>query len=206
MTVQRFVSLALPESDEVPDVRIPFLESDAQKTRKYLLDSGYEIGDKKFLVLCPGAEYGEAKRWPAEYYAKVAEMKVKSGWVVIILGSEKDQQVAASINNMSGNKCIDLSGKTSLSQAVDTIALADCVVTNDSGLMHIAAALNRKMVAIYGSSDPDFTPPLNSKSRILSLAMTCSPCMQRECSLGHLKCLKDISPSNVLHEISILCQ
>jgi len=201
MTVQRFVALALPKNQPVSDYPVPSLminEGDQQKVVQ-----GFNVDiSKKVLALCPGAEYGPAKQWPATHYAEVAKQKIADGWAVWIFGSAKDQTVSDKINQLSGNQCQDFSGKTSLAEAIDLMSLTEVVVSNDSGLMHVAAALNKKVVAIYGSSDPQFTPPLSSKAKILNLNLDCAPCFKRDCPLGHTKCLVDISPAQVLTEIS----
>jgi len=202
MTVQRFVALALPKNQPVTDYPIPSLlinELDQQAVvKQFNVDSS-----KKILALCPGAEYGPAKQWPAKHYAALAKQKVADGWAVWIFGSAKDQAVSEQINKISGNACTDFSGKTSLAEAIDLMSLAEVVVSNDSGLMHVAAALDKKLVALYGSSDPKFTPPLSkaNKAKILNLNLDCAPCFKRECPLGHTNCLVDILPKQVLAEI-----
>ncbi|MBT6878208.1 MAG: lipopolysaccharide heptosyltransferase II, partial [Gammaproteobacteria bacterium] len=153
------------------------------------------------LVLCPGAEYGPAKQWPAEYFAAVAAEKIKQGWQVWLLGSEKDQEVCDEVVNRAGVGVENLAGRTTLEQAIDLMSLAIVVIGNDSGLMHVAAALDRDLVAIYGSSDPNFTPPLNQRAQILGLNLECSPCFKRECPLGHTNCLTQLEPAQVLQAI-----
>lgn len=156
------------------------------------------------LALCPGAEYGPAKRWPLEYYAIVAKRQIAQGWQVWIMGSPLESSIAARIQALSGDtgdKCINLCGQTSLTDVIDLLSLVQVVVTNDSGLMHIAAALNKPMVAIYGSSSPGKTPPLSSKAQVLYLGQQCSPCFQRHCPKKHLQCLRDIKPELVLHKL-----
>ena len=158
----------------------------------------------KVLALCPGAEYGPAKRWPASYFAEVARQKIEQGWQVWLLGSDKDKASAEQINNETSGHCVDFTGRTSLAEAVDLMSLADAVISNDSGLMHVAAALDKKIIALYGSSDPCFTPPLNANARVISLNLDCSPCFKRECPLyppehkDHIKCLTGIQPKQVL--------
>lgn len=198
MTVQRFVSLGLPESSSQPaSCPVPKLDVDSDRqqvvSQKFQLDTS-----NKILALCPGAEYGEAKRWPAEHYADVVKQKVKQGWSAWLFGSEKDQAVAAQINQLTDGVCQDFSGKTSLGEAIDLMSFANIVIANDSGLMHVAAALGKNLVAIYGSSDPNFTPPLNAEAHIVKLEMDCAPCFKRVCPLGHTKCLTDIKPEQVL--------
>lgn len=156
------------------------------------------------LALCPGAEYGPAKRWPVAYYAQLARVKVAEGWQVWLFGSEKDARVTAEINRLTGDVCVDLAGKTSLVEVVDLLAAARCVVSNDSGLMHLAAAVGVPLIALYGSSDPGYTPPLSEHAHVLSLNLSCAPCFKRECPLGHLDCLNQLKPERVLAEIGTL--
>lgn len=202
MTVQRFVALGLtPDTANIPpDCPTPriVINEDQQNSviKKFKL-----TGSKKIVALCPGAEYGEAKRWPASYYAEVAKVKIAQGFQIWLFGSAKDQVIAEQINNQVEGACVDFTGQTSLAEAVDLMSLVDVVVTNDSGLMHVAAALDKKIIAIYGSSDPGFTPPLNNKAHIMSLKLECSPCFKRECPLGHTRCLQDIKPEQVLNVI-----
>lgn len=160
--------------------------------------------DKPVLALCPGAEYGPAKRWPTAHYAALARAKLQTGWQVWLFGAEKDAPVTAEINQLSDNACIDLAGRTILTEVVDLLSVARCVVSNDSGLMHVAAAVGVPLLAIYGSSDPGYTPPLSDRARVLSLNMSCSPCFKRECPLGHLDCLKRLMPEQVLAEMDKL--
>jgi heptosyltransferase II len=153
------------------------------------------------LGLCPGAEYGPAKRWPVEYFAELAQKKLSEGWEVWLFGSERDVPVTHAIDKLTGRRCIDLGGRTSLAEVIDLLSLTTVVVSNDSGLMHIAAALKRRMVALYGSSDPRHTPPMSEQARVLYLGLKCSPCFERECPLKHLNCLKGISPQQVIAAI-----
>ena len=202
MTVQRFVSLGLIEGGCPADIPIPKLQVSqvdlGAVKNKFNLDTGVRI-----LALCPGAEYGLSKRWLPERFAAVAKAKIAEGWQVILLGSDKDRDVAEQINLLTNNQCRDFIGKTTLAEAVDLLSLVDVVVSNDSGLMHVAAALNKPLVAIYGSSDPGFTPPLHQLARIVSLQKSCAPCFKRECPLGHTHCLTEITSDRVLSEISV---
>ena len=198
MTVQRFAALAYPKKHkEMPETPAPKLSVRMVDIHAALKDLEITKGDKPVLVLCPGAEYGPAKQWPTESYAGLAASYVEQGWDVWLFGSEKDQPVTEAIAAAAGESVLDLAGKTSLAQAVDLMAVADAVVSNDSGLMHVAAALGRKLVAIYGSSDPGFTPPLNENCKVISLGLECSPCFKRECPLEHLDCLRNISVDQV---------
>ena len=201
MTVQRFVALGLAKNKEaIVDYPIPNLTIEQQK--QFAVAEKFQLTQTdKVLAICPGAEYGPAKQWPAEHYAELAKQKIAQGWSVFIFGSEKDKAVSEQINQLAGNGCQDFSGKTTLAEAVDLMSLAQVVVSNDSGLMHVAAALDKKVIAIYGSSDPGFTPPLNASAKVIDLNLDCSPCFKRECPLGHTHCLTEISASQILAEI-----
>jgi heptosyltransferase-2 len=197
-TVDRFVALGLDKHASLPaDLPLPSLTADRQHAERTLHRLGRTLPEAPVLGLCPGAEYGDAKRWPADYYAEVANAALEKGWQVWLFGSAKDMPVTGSINRQTDNRCLDLGGKTSLGEAIDLMSLTTSVVSNDSGLMHVAAALDKKVVALYGSSDPGHTPPMSAKAVVLYLGLECSPCFQRECPLGHLKCLKDIAPISV---------
>lgn len=197
-TVQRFVALSTPgqacQAPVCPEPRLQVnRENQLQALNKFSL---HESG--RLLALCPGAEYGEAKRWPSAHFAEVARIRLNEGWQVWLFGSKKDSGVAAEINRLNHNACVDLTGKTSIKDAVDLLSLATFVISNDSGLMHVAAALDKNLIAIYGSSDPNFTPPLSAKAKILSLQLDCSPCFKRTCPLGHTRCLEALSPLQVI--------
>jgi len=202
-TVDRFVTLGLPAGADLPkNIPNPALSSNRANAIKALQAMGLNAPKGKVLGLCPGAEYGEAKRWPAEYYAEVANSALKLGWQVWLFGSEKDAAVTAEINQRTSQQCLDLGGKTALSDAIDLMSLCEAVVSNDSGLMHIAAALDKKLIAIYGSSNPHHTPPMNSQAVVEYLGLECSPCFKRICPLGHLNCLKQIPASRVIANLT----
>lgn len=160
--------------------------------------------DPRPVIFCPGAEYGPAKRWPVQHYAALARQLADQGWPVWLLGSKKDMPVAADIARAAGDAVRDLCGHTDLSDAIDLLAHARGVVTNDSGLMHVAAALGTPLVAVFGSSSPRYTPPLSDRARVLWLALECSPCFKRECPLGHFNCMNRLMPEQAhaaLHEV-----
>jgi heptosyltransferase-2 len=151
-----------------------------------------------YVAFAPGAEFGPAKRWPAPYFAELAKTirANRPDAQILLLGSPKDRAVCDEITALVP-EAHNLAGSTSLSEAIALISRAAVVVTNDSGLMHIGAALGRPVVAIYGPTDPRHTPPLSELAKILWLHIECSPCQQRECPLGHQNCMKQILPNDV---------
>ncbi len=155
-------------------------------------------GDGPVLALAPGAEYGPAKRWPARHFAAVARAHAGRGFRVWLFGSAKDAEVTAAVAREAGVPVADLAGRTGLDEAIDLLSLAARVVTNDSGLMHVAAALDRPLAAVFGSSSPGYTPPLSPRARVVTLSLACSPCFARECPLGHTDCLQKLDPAQVL--------
>ena len=198
-TVDRFVTLGLKPHAILPsNIPNPSLIANMENALACLQELGASAPSSKVLGLCPGAEYGEAKRWPAQYYAEVANAALSKGWLVWLFGSAKDAPVTTLINELTNNQCLDLGGKTNLSAAIDLMSLCEAIVSNDSGLMHVAAALDKTLVAIYGSSDPHHTPPMSSKAVVEYLGLECSPCFQRTCPLNDpdlkLNCLNKILP------------
>jgi len=164
----------------------------------------------QLFVLCPGAEYGPAKQWPTEHFAKLSKLLInqQANSLVVLLGSKKEALLGEQIKNLSGcaESVVNWCGETSLDEAIASISVADAVISNDSGLMHIAAALGRPQIAIFGSSDPRHTPPLSAKAKIHWLHLKCSPCFKRSCPLGHTKCLVDITPKDILNSLSTTTQ
>lgn len=156
------------------------------------------------FALCPGAEYGPAKRWPVRHFAALADL-VAQRWpdaVLVVLGGPKDRPVGDEIARLATAHVRNLCGETSLSEAMALLSQAGGVVSNDSGLMHVSAAFDRPMVALFGSSDPRHTPPRSPRASVLWLQLDCSPCFQRECPLGHLDCLERISPEQALQALA----
>ncbi len=195
--VQRFAALALARDEILSDVPKPSLQVDEVSRQHTLVKHGLPT-QPAILALCPGAEFGSAKCWPASHYAALARTKLDQGWQVWIIGSPKDHTIAAEIQHATQQRCRNLAGQTTLAEAIDLLSLATIVVANDSGLMHIAAALARKVIACYGSTDPQFAPPLTPHARVLWQGLACSPCRQRVCPLGHRACLYDITVPQVL--------
>ena len=167
--------------------KLKIAREEIEATKKKFSVSG------RYAVLCPGAEYGPAKRWP-----RFRELAARLDDPVVLLGSRADAPTASYIQGKN------LVGQTTLDEAIDLIAGAAYVVTNDSGLMHVAAALGTPQVALFGSSSPDRTPPLSSRARVVWLKPECSPCFERVCPLGHFKCLSELTVDQVLTEIKQL--
>lgn len=209
LMIQRFAALGYPLGADLPQ-RLPWpqLRTDAQSQQCALGRLGLSE-ERPVLAFCPGAEFGSSKRWPAEYYALVAKEMISKNWQLWIFGSANDREVAATISSRLPEEisahCHNLAGVTELAEAIDLLALADAVVSNDSGLMHIAAALQRPLVVVYGSTSPEFTPPLTDNVRVLSEPVDCGPCFQRECPKGHLQCQYGVGPQRVLAAINELC-
>lgn len=155
------------------------------------------------VALCPGAEYGPSKRWPAKHFGALARSLHEQGFQVWVIGSNKDQALGEAIYTASGKRCRNLCGATNLDEAVDVLSCVQAVVSNDSGLMHVAAALDKPLVALYGSSSPRFTPPLSPRARIVNLHLSCSPCFERECPLGHFNCMMHMQPEQVASELAL---
>ncbi len=189
---------------------IPQLTLNDAEVKTSLAALGLQRGN--YVVFSPGAEFGSAKRWPVQHFVDLAS---KLEQVVVLLGSAKEfelcEAITLGVNAQVQNKCFNLAGKTTLAGAFHVISATKCIVSNDSGLMHVAAALGVPQVAIFGSSSPLHTPPLNAAAKVLWLkndtnylpALDCAPCFARECQFGHTRCLRDISPQLVLENMPV---
>lgn len=197
-TVKRFVFLGTEKDEAMPEIRFPELAIDHDNQRNVMRNLGLDT-DSPVVALMPGAEYGPAKCWPHAAFADLANKLAGNNIDVWILGSEKDHPAGEAIATKSN--AINLCGKTSLADVIDLLAFTEQAVSNDSGLLHIAAAVGTHTHAIYGSSSPSFTPPLTNRRDIHYLNLDCSPCFERECPLGHLRCLKEIRPESVYEAI-----
>lgn len=201
LIVERYAALAQPAREPLRrPLPAPKLTVD-EATRHSTLRAHALSADRSITVMAPGAEYGPAKRWPARHFAALARTLAARGDRIWLLGSKNDAPITAEIQGLSGGICADLAGRTSLDEAIDLMSFATRVVTNDSGLMHVAAALDRPMAALFGSSSPQFTPPLSSHARVITLKLSCSPCFKRECPLGHTNCLVQMEPARVLEAL-----
>ncbi len=205
LMVQRYLALGL-EPDEVLPARFayPELTSTTETQAAALHKLGLSKPAVPVLALCPGAEFGPSKRWPETAYAAVARAKQAEGWQVWLFGSAKDKPVTERIQALAFGTCVDFAGRTQLDEAIDLLALASAVVTNDSGLMHVAAALKKPLIALYGSTNPNFTPPLSAQAVIMQQALPCQPCFKRDCPLKHHQCMRDLTSASVLNQLGAL--
>ena len=200
LMVERFAWLAdaadaaLTRPVPRPQLRVSEAERAQLRERLDLAGAG------RVACFCPGAEYGPSKRWPAQYYGELAQRLRAEGYMVWLVGSAKERDIGDAISGTTPD-AVNLCGRTTLDDAVVLLSCADLVVSNDSGLMHVAAALDRPMIALYGSSSPSFTPPLSDRAHVVKHEVPCSPCFQRVCPLKHFDCMIKLAPSRVLDEI-----
>lgn len=202
LMVQRYAALALPKNS-APLAQFPYPRLIVNHHHRPQLLTKFALQlNRPLLIICPGAEYGPAKRWPEHYFAEVADQKIRAGWQVWLMGSAKDREVTDAIRQLlleeEREYCFNLAGSTSLGEAIDLMDCADAVLSNDSGLMHIAAALQKPLAAIYGSTSPEHTPPLSDHLQIVRNRVDCAPCFERECPKVHHKCLRELMPQQVL--------
>ncbi|MFV8439023.1 lipopolysaccharide heptosyltransferase II [Vibrio owensii] len=210
--VERYVALAYPQEKMIDSSSLGGLETlprpslfidkkeQAEAIAKFNLNQ-----ESPVVGLCPGAEFGPAKKWPETHYAEVASAMANAGKQVWLFGSQKDLETCNNIKQLvpqeHQHQIHVLAGQTSLIEAVDLLAACQTVVANDSGLMHVAAAVGCNVVAVYGSTSPKYTPPLAEKVEIVHTDIDCRPCFKRECPLGHLNCLNQLSPQKVISKI-----
>ncbi len=195
--IDRFAVLGTKTGNLPPDsIPFPELRVDPENQESLCQKLGLSL-DRPVLGFCPGAEFGDAKKWPPRHFAALAQQAAQQGYQIWLFGGPGDAGVTAEIAATQGEHCVDLAGKTSLLDAIDLIGLCSQVVSNDSGLMHIAAAVGVHTTVVYGSTSPEFTPPLTDKLDIVSLGLDCSPCFKRECPLKHKDCLNKLGPDAI---------
>jgi heptosyltransferase-2 len=195
-TVKRFIALGLPAGAPLPEPPQPALRIDPANRAALVARLGLVATGA--VALMPGAAYGPAKQWPVAHFGELARLLGALGCEVWVLGSAAERGLGEGIRAIGGHAVRNLCGETRLEDTVDLLSAAGAAVTNDSGLMHVAAAAGTHVVAIYGSSSPRFTPPLTARRTVHYLGLECSPCFQRECPLGHLRCLRELTPATVL--------
>ncbi len=202
LMIERFIALAYPEGKALP-AELPRPHLEVNESALVALRDKFDIDlARPVLALCPGAEFGPAKRWPEGHYQQVAQTMLDRGWQVWLMGSDSDaavgDSIATSITGENAANIRNLAGQTELSEAIDLLSMGTAVVSNDSGLMHISAALGRPLVVVYGSTSPGFTPPLGDCVEVLSVPVDCGPCFQRECPRRDVKCLVELEPQRVI--------
>jgi heptosyltransferase-2 len=201
LMVERFAQLAEAPAGQIPrPLANPKLSVSREQRDATLAKLGLTL-NQPVAVFCPGAEYGPAKRWPVAYFAQTAQRLHDQGYAVWLIGSNKDRDVAEQIVALGNQAARNLCGSTDLNDAIAILSCAQLVISNDSGLMHLAAALDRPMLALFGSSSPQFTPPLSTAATIVKLDIKCSPCFKRECPLGHFNCMNHLTPDRVWEKI-----
>lgn len=202
LLVERYAALAEPPGRRLPrPLPRPHLHVDEGNRARVTASLALSLA-RPIVAFCPGAEYGDAKRWPIAHFRSLAERTLKAGFQVWTIGSPSDEGIGAAIAaGHDGSAVRNLCGHTSLADAIDVLSLAAFVVSNDSGLMHVAAALERPVIGLFGSTSPDYTPPMSPDAEILRIALACSPCFQRTCPLGHLRCLTELTPARVWEAI-----
>lgn len=214
LMVQRYVALAYDKSRIVSarDLPQPLLwpKLVVEEAEKQATATAFNLAaDRPLIGFCPGAEFGPAKRWPHYHYAALAQQLIDQGYQIALFGSAKDhetgEQILSALGENSRQHCRNLAGKTQLEQAVILLASCHAVVSNDSGLMHIAAALDRPLVALYGPSSPDFTPPLSDKARVIRLIEGYHKVRKGDAAEGYHQSLIDITPERVIAELETLC-
>ena len=198
----------LPLHDPRWETMRPRLVVAGEETERVAARLAVDLG-RPLIAFAPGAEFGSAKRWPPAYYGALARQVVRAlpGAQIALMGSPNDHDTCKQVQacaGQAGSGMLNLSGQTSLDDAITLLAQATAVVANDSGLLHVASALNRPVVALYGSTDPDYAPPLSDLARTVSLRLACSPCRQRECPLGHHDCMNKMSVERVWSELAPL--
>ena len=196
--VLRYVALGLPPGSPAP-AAAPRPSIRVDEANRDDLAARLDLALGRPVVAClPGAEYGPAKAWPVESFAELGRRLAEAGFAIWVLGSDADRPAGERIRAVVGTDARNLCGETSLADAADLLSLARFVVSNDSGLMHVAAAVDRPVVAVFGSSSPAYTPPLATRAEVLYRGLSCSPCFERRCPFGHYACLRGISVEEVL--------
>ena len=212
LMIQRYLALGevkhqapSPVTEQDCSAWWPSLSTSVHQQQQRLADFNLNL-EQPVLALCPGAKFGPAKQWPSQHFASLAQQMSRKGWQIWLLGSREDMDTASKIQQACTPdvNCMNLCGQTRLDEAIDLLATANVVVSNDSGLMHIAAALKRPVVALYGATTPDFAPPLCDHKVILSQNLSCQPCFKRHCPLKHFNCMNNLAPQTVVHAIEQL--
>ena len=192
-TASRYISMYSDNNEELSENYYPSLDSNSENIKN--LSEKYDLKkDKKVIIFAPGAAFGPSKMWPVNKFRELGKT-LNHDFKILILGSNNEKSIGNAI--VTNKNMVNLCGKTSIADAVDLMHISKFCVSNDSGLMHLAAATNTKSISIYGSTSPDFTPPLTKNKDIHYKGMSCSPCFEKKCKYGHYNCLVDIHSDDV---------
>ena len=208
LMVEKFAALSIKKGDySLENLSFPSLQIDTENQK--IISNKYKINnDLPCLAICPGAEFGPSKKWPSKFYAEVAKKYIDDGWNILCFGSQNDKETGEEIETLndlaSEDSFFNLVGETSLEDAIDLLALCKKVVTNDSGLMHVAAAVGRPIVALYGPSSPDYTPPLTSKKIIIRKGSGYEKIRRGDEDEGYHRGLMSIKPAEVINALETL--
>ncbi|MBE2897227.1 lipopolysaccharide heptosyltransferase II [Pasteurellaceae bacterium HPA106] len=219
LMVQRYVALGFDKA-QVPAatemvIHKPYLRVEQSAVAQTLAKFARQIEQaqhRRVIGFCPGAEFGPAKRWPHYHYASLAEVLVTRGYQVQIFGSTKDEavgeQIKTALSPESQRFCVNLAGQTTLPEVIDLMSVCDAVVSNDSGLMHIAAALGRPLVALYGPTSPEYTPPLSDNVEVIRLidGGLIKVRSSKDNAQGYHQSLMDITPEMALDALERVIQ
>ncbi len=207
LMIERFCALGIANKEKLI-AKLPYPKFTLEQSLITQAQQKYRLAFiKPTIALCPGAEFGPAKKWPTAYYLELMQYLLNKNYQVLLLGGIKDQDTCSDISKSCNHHAylFNLAGKTSLTDAVYLLAACEKVISNDSGLMHIACALNIPTLVIYGSTSDKFTPPLNQRAKSIYLDdLSCRPCFKRECPLGHMDCLNKLTPQKVIAALETL--
>lgn len=199
LMIEQFLALGVSKEEALPHYLnyLPTLAVNSERAKQLAHSLSIDFS-KKTVALCPGSSYGSSKRWPEKYFAEIALQQLARGEQICLFGGPAEISLGEKIQELTQHRCFNLINKLDLASSVLLLSQASQVLTNDSGLMHVAAAFNLPIVAVYGSSSPEFTPPLTRKAKIAMLALSCQPCFKRICPLKHHDCMEKLFPDKIL--------
>lgn len=201
--VDRFCALGIEKSEELSEIEIPSLIAEKESTTRLIQKFGINQNNK-LLTICPGAEFGPAKRWPSYFFGEVSNYYLRKGWNVLLIGSKNDEETASKVQaslKEENINFINAAGETSLEDSIDLLSISSLVLTNDSGLMHIASALDIPLLALFGPTSPEFTPPLGKKAQIIRKIDGYIKERKGDLPHGYHSSLLAIKPEEVIHKL-----
>lgn len=200
--VKQYLALGIPKQQALPEV-IPVPSFCVTKEAQTEVRAKFNliVGANPVLAIAPGAEFGPAKRWPIAHFATVINHVLQKGWQIWLMGSAKDRPITDALMSLAEHRCRNLAGELNLAETVDILSQVSGAITHDSGLMHIVAAFDKPLLALYGPTSAAFTPPLSAKAQVIQEKLPCQPCFQRECPLGHHQCMQGLTPDRILSHV-----